>query len=147
MRLVLALLSNGLKNWRCLKPITWHRNRNRVTTFSSTVIYVTFRLCIFLNRKRLPNSKFNIQFTNCPKKRNNTLPCLKYHDLHGKCPFADPCNKDNVSNIWDGYLTLYFPTWLNNTMIVCLVTSRSKFLRSLAKAIAQGTIDKLRTFG
>ena len=46
------------------------------------------------------------------------LPCLKYRDLQGKCPFADPYNKDNVSNIWNGHLPLNSPTWLNNTMIV-----------------------------
>ena len=39
--------------------------------------------------------------------------------------------KDNVSNIWNGHLPLYSLTWLNNTMIMCLVTSRSKFLYEL----------------
>ena len=39
--------------------------------------------------------------------------------------------KDNVSNIWNGHWQLYSLTWWNNTMIVCLVTSHSKFLYEL----------------
>jgi len=39
--------------------------------------------------------------------------------------------KDIVSNIWNGHLPLYSPTWWNITMIMCLVTSHSKFLYEL----------------
>ena len=64
----------------------------------STLIHVTFQRGIALSWQRLPNSTFNIQLTNCTKKeKNNALPCLNYHDLHGKCPFVDPYNKDNVN--------------------------------------------------
>ena len=46
------------------------------------------------------------------------LPCLKYRDLQEKCLLADPYNKDNVSDIWNGHLSLNSPTWFKNTVIV-----------------------------
>ena len=48
--------------------------------------------------------------------------------------------KVNVSNIWNGHLPLYSLTWLNNTMIMFLDTSHSKFLYELHMTSAPGTV-------
>ena len=91
MRLDLALLPIGLKTGAGLS----NSLGVAIAYLLSTLIHVTFQHGIALNSQRLPNSTFNIQLTNCTKKekKNNALPCLKYHDLHGKCPFADPTTK------------------------------------------------------
>ena len=62
------------------------------------IVFKSFQISHF-SRPRPPKQKRPCQLTNCTKKgkKNNALPCLKYHDLHGKRPFADPYNKDNVN--------------------------------------------------
>ena len=46
---------------------------------------------IFVSAKKyLRKKKF-------PDTCGHGLSCLNYQDLHGKCPFADPYNKDNVN--------------------------------------------------
>ena len=119
MRLVLALFRIGLKTGPGLSQSLGMATA--IASLLSTVMHVTFQHCITLNRQCLPNSKFNIQSVT-----NNSPSQASYHpdDLFQS-------GKDNDSNIWNGHLPLYSPTWLNNTIIVCLITSHSKFVWEL----------------
>ena len=87
----------------------------------STVIHIIFRHCIALNRQRLPNSRFNIQLTNCPR---NLQKKMMYRDLHG-LSLTPTTKMMSVISEMDTCIPLNSPSWLNNTMnITCYLSCK-----------------------